>query len=438
MAQLRRARTHHCVSCKALPFRTATGPGHIPKASGSQKAESKSVFIANSKQFCPFRFVILITIMSQPQKKRKWKAYEKKSKKEAAAVVLQSKLKNLDQIFADSSADEDGSNHDAESYRRSADEEKSMTRNKSVRSDIVSASNRLAIKDHSEEQSCSSNSNSSGCSFPPRKQSTYSDDEEKEGQEDSTSENEDSSQPTDEEGDEDSGAEQRNSEDEDEDFLVSTTETTKAENMARAIARILGESSSSNHDHNTKHAVILSKTRTKLQKMQSEALEEKKSLSLKRSERKQNNLSSMYIPPPIHSNSNSNKGYSSAASSTTKVVVVQELQNDRTYRRIATRGVVALFNAIAQHQREQKQEVTAEESSEKKNISTVTSQREFIQKIKESTVTKQQSTQMAAINNVHENKIRSTTNKKSTGWSALKDDYMMSSNNLKVSLSSDT
>lgn len=379
--------------------------------------------------------------MSQPQKKRKWKAYEKKNKKEAATVILQSKLKNLDQIFADSSGDEDGSNHDSESYQGSADEGKAMARNKSVRSDIVSTSNRVAIKDHSEEQSCSSSSGSSGSSFPLRKQSTYSSEEDKEEQEDSTSENEDSSQPTDEEEDEDSGAEQRNSEDEDEDedFLVSTTETTKAQNMARAIARILGESSSSNHDH-TKQAVILSKTRTKLQKLQSEALEEKKALSLKRSERKQNNLSSMYIPPPIHSNSNSNKGYPSAASSTKKVEVAQELQNDRTYRRIATRGVVALFNAIAQHQREQKQEVTVEESSDKKNNSAVTSQREFIQKIKESTVTKQQSTQMAKINTVHENKIRSTnsTNKKSTGWSALKDDYMMSSNNLKVSLSSDT
>jgi hypothetical protein len=379
--------------------------------------------------------------MSQPQKKRKWKTYEKKNRKEAAAnaVVLQNKLKNLNQIFADSSGDEDDStNHDYESFQRSANEEEAMARSESVRSVNVSTSNHLAIKDHSDEQSYSGSSSS----IPLPKQSNNQGkgkslgEEDKEEQEYITSEDEDSSQTAEEEDDEDSGTEQRNSADE-EDLLIPTTETTKAQNMARAIARILGESTFGNHGQPNK-AVILSKTRTKIQKMQSEAREEKKTLILKRSERKQINLSSMYIPPPIHSNSNGNKGYSSAASSPKKAIVAQELQNDRTYRRIATRGVVALFNAIAQHQREQKQEATAEETSDKKNNSTATSQREFIQKIKESAVTKQQPTQLAKINNMQERKSSSTnsTNKKSTGWSALKDDYMMSSNNLKVSLSS--
>jgi hypothetical protein len=377
--------------------------------------------------------------MSQPQKKRKWKTYDKKNRKEVAAngVALQNKLKNLNQIFADSSGDEiDSTNHDYENYQRSADEEEATARTESVRSENVSTSNHLAIKDHSEEQSYSG---SSGSSIQLPKKSNYQGkgkslgEEYKEEQEYITSEDEDSSQTA----DEDSGTEQGNSADE-EDLLIPTTETTKAQNMARAIARILGESSFGNHGLPNK-AVILSKTRTKIQKLQSEAREERKTLFLKRSERKQNNLSSMYIPPPIHSNSNGNKGYSSAASSTKKAIVAQELQNDRTYRRIATRGVVALFNAIAQHQREQKQEATAEETSDKKNNSTVTSQREFIQKIKESAVTKQQPTQLAKINNMQERKsssANSTTNKKSTGWSALKDDYMMSSNNLKVSLSS--
>lgn len=397
--------------------------------------------------------------MSQQQKKRKWKTFGKKNKKEAAAkvAVVRNKLNHLDQIFAGSSAEEDNSHHDNTS-NGSSDEDDAIGMHKRARSQQASSTNLLLAeeKDHSEEQLHGSNSSSSS---QPRKSTNYQRkmktpaEEEEEEEEDS----QESSREEEVEEDEDEEAEITNDEEEEEDdssrsagednddnsehsnseddTLIPTTTaaTTKAQNMARAMARLLGASSSADNEQD--EVVVLSKTITKIQKLQLEARMEQSSLSLKQSERKQINLSSMYIPPPIRHN---NKISSKAAASTNKALVAQEVQNDRIYRRIATRGVVALFNAISQHQREQQQQQQQKQKAidaSDKTKSSVSTQRDFIDKIKESVTIKQQEQTLETQNKNGQEKFSSAgANKKSSGWNALKDDYMMSSNNLKVSV----
>ncbi len=395
--------------------------------------------------------------MSQQQKKRKWKTFGKKNKKEAAAkvAVVRNKLNHLDQIFAGSSAEEDSSHHDNTS-NGSSDEDDAIGMHKRARSQQASSTNLLLAeeKDHSEEQLHGSNSSSSS---QPRKSTNYQrkmktpaeeeEEEEEDSQESSREEEveedeEEEAEITNDEEDDDSSrsagednddnSEHSHSED---DTLIPTTTaaTTKAQNMARAMARLLGASSSADNEQDK--VVVLSKTITKIQKLQSEARMEQSSLSLKQSERKQINLSSMYIPPPIRHN---NKISSKATASTNKALVAQEVQNDRIYRRIATRGVVALFNAISQHQREQQQQQQQKQKAadaSDKTKSSVSTQRDFIDKIKESVTIKQQEQTLETQNKNGQEKVSTAgANKKSSGWNALKDDYMMSSNNLKVSV----
>jgi hypothetical protein len=105
--------------------------------------------------------------------------------------------------------------------------------------------------------------------------------------------------------------------------------------LSSAISRILSSSTKTlSKQSASKKSLVLSKTVTKHQKALKEEDDKVKGAGKARSLKRSANLSSMYIPT-----------LTSSSSTHTKV-----LTRERDLRRVATRGVVALFNAIATHQ----------------------------------------------------------------------------------------
>lgn len=107
--------------------------------------------------------------------------------------------------------------------------------------------------------------------------------------------------------------------------------------MANAMARILGTSGKG-----AASSVVLGKTTTPLQKMQQEEKVKWKALKEKRQANRERNLSALHIPLSVATASVIKDG---------RHPVTRELQQERFHRRVATRGVVALFNAISNHQK---------------------------------------------------------------------------------------
>ena len=108
------------------------------------------------------------------------------------------------------------------------------------------------------------------------------------------------------------------------------------EKMAGAMARILGTATT-----NKKTSVVLAKTTTPLQKMQQKQKEKMKALKEKRQANRERNLAALHIPLSVATTNAIGEG---------RVSITKELEQERFHRRVATRGVVALFNAISQHQ----------------------------------------------------------------------------------------
>ncbi len=115
--------------------------------------------------------------------------------------------------------------------------------------------------------------------------------------------------------------------------------------MAGAMSRILGLSTSNNNKKNSDNQnIVLSKTKTPLQKLQLKEKEERLQAKEQRKERRSERLTCMHIPLLAATTFQMNNSTKS---------MTQELELERMHRRVATRGVVALFNAIAQHQQNQ-------------------------------------------------------------------------------------
>jgi hypothetical protein len=108
-----------------------------------------------------------------------------------------------------------------------------------------------------------------------------------------------------------------------------------ASKMANAMAKILGTVA-------PQQSVILGKTKTPLQKMQQKEKEEELEMKEKRQANRERNLAALHIPLSVATTNTIEDGHLS---------VTQELEQERLHRRVATRGVVALFNAISQHQK---------------------------------------------------------------------------------------
>lgn len=121
-----------------------------------------------------------------------------------------------------------------------------------------------------------------------------------------------------------------------EDLLEPEVESSSAK-MANAMARILGTTTKAANSN-----IVLSKTTTPLQRMQKKEKEQAKALKEKRQANRERNLTALHIPLSVATTNTIEVGKSSVA---------QELEQERFHRRVATRGVVALFNAITQHQK---------------------------------------------------------------------------------------
>jgi hypothetical protein len=108
--------------------------------------------------------------------------------------------------------------------------------------------------------------------------------------------------------------------------------------MSNVMARILGASTNSA----ATSSVVLAKTTTPLQRMQQKEKEEMKALKEKRQSNRERNLTALHIPLSVATTNTIEDG---------RLSVTKELEQERFHRRVATRGVVALFNAISKHQK---------------------------------------------------------------------------------------
>jgi hypothetical protein len=108
--------------------------------------------------------------------------------------------------------------------------------------------------------------------------------------------------------------------------------------MSNVMARILGTSTNSA----ATSSVVLAKTTTPLQRMQQKEKEEMKALKEKRQSNRERNLTALHIPLSVATTNTIDDG---------RLSVSKELERERFHRRVATRGVVALFNAISKHQK---------------------------------------------------------------------------------------
>lgn len=153
--------------------------------------------------------------------------------------------------------------------------------------------------------------------------------------------------------------------------------------MANAMTKILGTFVP------VSKPVVLSKTTTPLQRQQAKLQEEHKAAKEKRKQNRQERLSAMHVPMSV--------------ATTNHVTLSEELEQERRHRRVATRGVVALFNAIAQHQHkaEKKEEENQQTPTEEKP--TKLTKHSFLDMIKSKAAEKPAEQK----------------------WNALSDDYMM-------------
>jgi len=166
--------------------------------------------------------------------------------------------------------------------------------------------------------------------------------------------------------------------------------------MTNAMARILGS-----RTDEKKQTVVLSKTTTPMQRAAAEEKQKLKELKEKRKLNRERKSSALYKPL-------------SGAMSDVGGDVAQEIEQERMHKRVATRGVVALFNAISQHQKT----VAAATPTEKKKDTKKMTKYDFLDMVKSKAAAK------AAENlndEAEDSKPKSTDGK----WNALQDDFML-------------
>ena len=166
-----------------------------------------------------------------------------------------------------------------------------------------------------------------------------------------------------------------------------------AAGMANAMAKILGTTSQ-------KATTVLSKTTTPLQRQ----LHQEKEAARKKQKVDKQPLPALHIPLSVAT---------SLTITTSGQSVAQELEQERLHRRVATRGVVALFNAVAQHQQEQKrkQEETVYDKNTAKDVKKLT-KHGFLDMIKNTA---------AANAKVEKGKSDNPKGK----WAATQDDFLL-------------
>jgi len=247
-------------------------------------------------------------------------------------------------------------------------------------------------------------------------------------------------------------------------------DTSKSNGMANAMTRILGgpsalePSSSKSKPSNTNNPIVLSKTTTPLQRLQQKIKNEEQALRQKRKDRRSENLSAMRLPlAPTAGMSSEKLTKQQQQQQTSKkkthdrlasnaAAMAREIESERTHRRIATRGVVALFNAISKHRQAVAEEAAAREeekarireegrasvkrkSVEGKGGASQTTKHGFLDMIKSAASAgggvggdmKESSGGGGKVDGAKGRGKGEGKNEKSGGWSALKDDFMMNS-----------
>jgi Rrp15p len=215
--------------------------------------------------------------------------------------------------------------------------------------------------------------------------------------------------------------------------------------MANAMARILGASLPSTKPlaapttvarpeappvTASDKPIVLSKTKTPLQvQAAKEEKERRELLETRRLHREKRQLTALHIPLSVATARIVGDNTSSSS-------VAVELEQERMHRRVATRGIVVLFNAIATHQANPAQTAVAAASvsaTESNNKATKLTKHGFLDLIKQTAAAKVTAASAAlrdsAARNVIDLPLPPTAHgkKDQRQWNALKDDYMLDS-----------
>jgi hypothetical protein len=181
--------------------------------------------------------------------------------------------------------------------------------------------------------------------------------------------------------------------------------------MANAMARILGTADPSS---TSTKSVVLSKTKTPLQKMAEQEKQQEQAMKEKRRTNRERNLAALHVPLSVATTSTTVNQSSND--------LVKELEMERSHRRVATRGVVALFNAIAKHQKKVSDPApsAADVAKSKTEVKKLT-KHGFLDMIKTTAASKQEKGVVAKSEELV------TADKSKPQWNALHDDFMLNS-----------
>jgi len=208
--------------------------------------------------------------------------------------------------------------------------------------------------------------------------------------------------------------------DENDDLSSVEEESDTATKMANVMNRILGiNSKNKNEKDAVSTSVVLAKTVTPLQKLQQKEKERQKAMKEKRQANRERNLTALHLPLSIATTNN--------IEARGQLSVAKELEQERFHRRVATRGVVALFNAITQHQRNNSTDNEDSNVSSKKTEISKLTKHGFLDKIKAAAKTKGNDEQKETEFSKRGKNITSNEGSNRSSWGALQDDYMLSS-----------
>lgn len=200
---------------------------------------------------------------------------------------------------------------------------------------------------------------------------------------------------------------------------VEGEESDMASKMANVMSRILGSNPPKNKESDAlSSSVVLAKTVTPLQKLQQKEKEEFKAMKEKRQANRERNLTALHLPLSIATTNN--------VDADGQLSVAKELEQERFHRRVATRGVVALFNAITQHQKNSATDNNFSSALSKKNEISKLTKHGFLDKIKAAARKKGSDDLKESELSKHDKNQIDEEGTNRASWSALQDDYVHS------------
>ena len=203
--------------------------------------------------------------------------------------------------------------------------------------------------------------------------------------------------------------------------------------MAFAMSRILGLASPT-ESQKQQPTPILSKTTTPLQKLQKKEQKRAQDLKLKRQQRRITNLIALHKPLSVATSAFRPKADDDGDDTAPGNALGKEIEVESMHRRVATRGVVALFNTIAKHQQQQQQQQNEYELTHKNKDDGNSKMTKFgfMDMLKQTAVEKNGKNGSTNSNSKGDTNGKERSDGKSSksspsGWNALKDDFLMNS-----------